>query len=220
MIQLSIGGLNADAVTAQVNKALAEQATAARQLSETTAARRKLLSDTIDAANDIDDDTKKSLAGKVETLINHGWSEDQVCELAQAQIDAGHELVAARTLSHMGYAPLGNARIQVPAEGAKKLSGIYRDHLAKTDSAYLLHPDPKAQLHPFCARVLAEFDRLHAPAIEREAKMTDAKRAGYNIGQISVGATHTDTSMTETYIKLRDMPVSEVVLHLPARKAG
>ncbi|WP_157236175.1 hypothetical protein [Chitiniphilus shinanonensis] len=47
--------------------------------------------------------------------------------------------------------------------------------------------------------------------------MTDAKKLGYEIEQISIGAAHTDISMTETYIKRREVPISEVTLPLPKR---
>ncbi|AMC35403.1 tyrosine-type recombinase/integrase [Janthinobacterium sp. B9-8] len=52
----------------------------------------------------------------------------------------------------------------------------------------------------------------------RAKAMTDAKRDGYTVKQISVGGAHTDEEMTESYIKLRETPVSEVVLKLPVKK--
>lgn len=51
----------------------------------------------------------------------------------------------------------------------------------------------------------------------RAKAMTDAKRDGYTVKQISVGGAHTDEEMTESYIKLRETPVSEVVLKLPEK---
>ncbi|MTD32596.1 tyrosine-type recombinase/integrase [Paludibacterium denitrificans] len=49
----------------------------------------------------------------------------------------------------------------------------------------------------------------------RAKAMTDAKKAGYSLTQISIGAAHTDEAMTEAYIKLRETPVSEVIMSLP-----
>lgn len=51
----------------------------------------------------------------------------------------------------------------------------------------------------------------------RAKAMTDAKRDGYTVKQISIGGAHTDEEMTESYIKLRETPVSEVVLKLPEK---
>lgn len=52
----------------------------------------------------------------------------------------------------------------------------------------------------------------------RAKAMTDAKRDGYTVKQISIGGAHTDVEMTEGYIKLRETPVSEVVMTLPKAK--
>ncbi|MCA8260864.1 tyrosine-type recombinase/integrase [Burkholderia multivorans] len=54
----------------------------------------------------------------------------------------------------------------------------------------------------------------------RAKALTDAKRAGYAIEELRVAGAHTDTSTTETYIKSREVPRSNVVLHLPARKSA
>lgn len=51
----------------------------------------------------------------------------------------------------------------------------------------------------------------------RAKALTDAKTIGYEMKQIAVGAAHTDTAMTEHYIRHRLTPVSEVTLGLPAR---
>jgi integrase len=53
----------------------------------------------------------------------------------------------------------------------------------------------------------------------RAKAMTDAKRAGYDLEALQVAGAHTDRSTTEGYIKSREVPVSTVVLHLPAGKA-
>lgn len=51
----------------------------------------------------------------------------------------------------------------------------------------------------------------------RAKALTDAKKAGYSMPQLKVAAAHTDESMTDTYIKQREMPLSEVVLPLPPK---
>lgn len=54
----------------------------------------------------------------------------------------------------------------------------------------------------------------------RAMAATAAKRAGFRPEQIQIGLAHTDVGMTETYIRTRETPVSEVVLQLPERKTG
>ncbi len=54
----------------------------------------------------------------------------------------------------------------------------------------------------------------------RGKALTDAKRAGYNIDALQVAGAHTDRSTTEGYIKSREVPVSTVILHLPAIKTA
>lgn len=54
----------------------------------------------------------------------------------------------------------------------------------------------------------------------RAKAITDAKKAGYNIKQISTGAAHSDTAMTEQYIKRRETPISEVLMTLPVKKSA
>ncbi|MEM5424719.1 tyrosine-type recombinase/integrase [Paraburkholderia ferrariae] len=54
----------------------------------------------------------------------------------------------------------------------------------------------------------------------RAKAMTDAKRAGYDIDALQVAGAHTDRATTEIYIKSREVPVSKVLLHLPAKKSA
>ncbi|WP_081463671.1 tyrosine-type recombinase/integrase [Candidatus Glomeribacter gigasporarum] len=51
----------------------------------------------------------------------------------------------------------------------------------------------------------------------RAKALTDAKRLGYSIEQLRVGAAHTDTQTTRHYIKQREIPVSDVCLSLPLK---
>lgn len=54
----------------------------------------------------------------------------------------------------------------------------------------------------------------------RAKALTDAKKAGYAIEELRVAGAHTDTSTTETYIKSREVPRANVVLHLPVQKSA
>lgn len=49
----------------------------------------------------------------------------------------------------------------------------------------------------------------------RAKALTDAKKAGYTMEQLSVAAAHTDQAMTNVYIKRREIASSEVVMALP-----
>ena len=52
----------------------------------------------------------------------------------------------------------------------------------------------------------------------RAKALTDAKKAGYTMEQLSVAAAHTDVQMTDTYIKRREVANSDVVMTLPPEK--
>lgn len=168
VFQLSVGGITQADVSAVVAKALAERDTAAKQLAETTEGKRKLLAETINAAAGLDDATKKALAEAAAGVITADTTDDQVRALAQMQIQNANELAAARQLSQLGYAPAGSPQITVIADGVKKLSEFYRENLAKSSYAGQLHLDAKQTLPPFCQRVLAEYDRIHAPRLDAE----------------------------------------------------
>ncbi len=54
----------------------------------------------------------------------------------------------------------------------------------------------------------------------RAKSLTDAERAGYDIKALQIAAAHSDTKTTEIYLKQRDVPVSDVRLHIPAAKSA
>ncbi|OWY40054.1 hypothetical protein CEK28_04785 [Xenophilus sp. AP218F] len=187
VIQLSVGnGMDPAGVSAAVAKALAERDTAAKQLAETTEAKRKLLADAIHAAAGLDDATKKALAEAAAGVITADTTDDQVRALAQMQIDNANAVAAARQLSALGYAPAGSPHIEVVNDTTKKLSEVYRDHLSRSNSASQLHLDPKAVLPPFAQRVLAEFDRLHGHKLDAELKMLAQGQGTMDVGSAAL----------------------------------
>lgn len=170
-VQLSMTSAPQSSIEDAVRKMLAENASTARQLAEKTDANRKLLSDTINAAEGIDDATKKELAEGVAGVVTADMSEAAIKQLATAQIASGNQIAAAKKLAAMGYHPQGTVQIEVVDEGSKKLSGIYHGALKKT-SAYAngqLRLSEKASA--FVDKVLAQFDRIHAREIHDEARM-------------------------------------------------
>lgn len=168
----SPGGLSA----ADVQKLLSDHTTALeadkQKRADALAANQKLLSDTINASK-LPEALKKELADAVMDLVSGDMTADQVKKLGEVQIASGNRLEAQAKLLGMGYAPAGSVRIQVPDEGAKKLSEIYTDHLKQTTafSSGLLKLSDPSKDHPFVAKVLAEFDRLNGADIDREVKM-------------------------------------------------
>ncbi|WP_114152625.1 phage protease [Chromobacterium haemolyticum] len=186
VFQLSVGGMNQADVGAAVAKALAERDTAAKHLAETTEGKRKLLAETINAAAGLDDATKKALAEAAAGVITADTTDDQVRALAQMQIQNANELAAARQLSQLGYGPAGSPQITVIADGVKKLSEFYRENLAKSSYAGQLHLDAKQTLPPFCQRVLAEYDRIHAPRLDAEYRVLAQGQGTLDMGNTAL----------------------------------
>ncbi|AXF86761.1 hypothetical protein DTO96_102517 [Ephemeroptericola cinctiostellae] len=156
-----------------VTKKLNEARKTADDIVAAVAAKKIVLSETINAAEGLDDELKKELSTSASHFITADMSDDKVRELAQHQIEHGNRVVAAKTLSSMGYgaAPAGSPHIMVLSDDSKKLTSIYTDHLKKTSSAHMLSLDDKAPLHPFCERILAEYDRIHGADLQKEIKV-------------------------------------------------
>lgn len=186
VFQLSVGGTDHAAVGAAVAKALAERDTAAKQLAETTEGKRKLLAETIAAAAGLDDATKKALAEAAAGVITADTTDDQVRALAEMQIKNANEVAAARQLAQLGYGPAGSPQITVIADGVKKLSEFFRENLAKSSSAGQLHLDAKQALPPFCQRVLAEYDRIHAPRLDAEYRVLAQGQGTLDMGNTAL----------------------------------
>jgi integrase len=70
-----------------------------------------------------------------------------------------------------------------------------------------------------CERVKLT-DKGYTVKMIRAKALTDASRAGYDIKVLKEAAAHTDERTTEIYLKQRDVPVSDMRLHLPAAKSA
>lgn len=119
-VQLSVNipeiktGLTADDVTRMLAEARQKEADDAKKLAESRGSNLKLLSDTISAAQGLDDELKKKLSAEVADLITPEMSAEQVKKLAENQIRHGNEVAAARQLASMGWqAPAGSVHISV-----------------------------------------------------------------------------------------------------------
>jgi Mu-like prophage I protein len=113
-------GLNAD----QVKALLADETKKLTEATAATAAKlegnRKLLADTITAAKDVDDATKKKLTEDVAELITAELTPDQIKRLAEHQLKHAGEVIAAKKLAGMGWAPSGQVHLEQGAVGEIK----------------------------------------------------------------------------------------------------
>ena len=170
--------LSEDKVGEIVAKQLAEAQRKAdeqeRKLAESLDARKKILSDVINAAEGLEDEQRKELTEEVEDLLTPDMPEDKVRKLAEYQVSQANKVAAARKLADLGYqdSRSGSPHITVDDQNTvKKLSDCIRENLAKTSSAQFGGLKLPKQDGPFVARVLAEFDRRHAPSYDREHKV-------------------------------------------------
>jgi hypothetical protein len=106
--------------------------------------------------------------------------------------------------------PRGNVHISVPFEDVKKLEGMYREQLKKTDSfangGLKLAEKLPQRYEAFVNKVLSEFDRLHAPMIANEVKMLSG-------GQMNISDTNLPVGFRREVIReaLSDLRILELV---------
>lgn len=172
------GGLT----TADVTRILAEQKDAeakeAKALAEAREGNLKLLSDTIGAAQGLDDAMKKALADEVADLVTPSMTAEQVKKLAENQIKHGNEVAAAKKLTSMGWQfPSGTVHISVDDSNAVKALQETADRrlgiLDMSDSRRFANTGGKLQdaNKAYADKVLAEFDRANAAKLHAEHKM-------------------------------------------------
>lgn len=170
-------------------KRLAEQRQQAVSLETHQKLFRKLLAEA-KGLDSLPEDTRQLLA-QAETLIQHDWTEAQVRSLAQQQIQVGDQMAIARNLSQMGYpAPAGSVQIQAGQDtGARRLQELLHQGLRQSTQHQIgtLRLQEDKDLPPFVRRVLAEFDRQHAPQIDREVRMLAGESTGMVDSALPVG---------------------------------
>lgn len=180
-INLSVAAPSGALDEAAVKRLLAEakqaDEAAAKQLAETTAAKHQVFTDAINAAEGLDDDTKRQLCEQGVELIAPAMSDAQIKKFAEGQIAQANQLVAARELASLGYPMQGTARITQGDDNAVK-------HLQETVDrrlGILDMPDSRrfantggvllAENKALADRVLAQFDREHGAQLHAERKM-------------------------------------------------
>lgn len=158
------------AVSAAVDRALAARAQAAADAAATLEARRALFAAEIEGAQSLSEETRKTLM-EARDLVTGEMSEDQVKRFAKQQIALGGQIQAARQLASMGWTGAGSPRISADDQTTiRSLSQCIRDHLRHTPQAQIGAIRLAERDHPFVARVLGEFDRIHAARLDSEHK--------------------------------------------------
>ncbi len=206
-VQAGNTGLSADDVKKLLAEERAAAETAAKQLAETKDALVKQFSDAITEAKGLPDDVKKTL-GEAADLITPDMTADQVKRLAEQQIAMGNQLVAARQLSGMGYQVAGNVRIAAGQDNTalalqEQIDGHLRGSLTAANGR--LHVPQKDKVTGFAARVLGEFDRIHAERLAQESRVLAGDTS---IGHIDVPASFQRTVIREA---LHDLRILEIV---------
>lgn len=142
----------------------------------TVAARRKILSDAIDAVKDFDDGLKRQLSEAVQDLVGANLTDEQVKKLAEAQVAAGHREIAARKLAQLGYSRAGSAHISVDESNTiKALQEKVDQRLGFTGMPDARRYDRVGGTVPeinkqVAAKVLAQFDEANGQRLHNEAK--------------------------------------------------
>lgn len=165
VINIAAGGITA----ADVQRILAEQraadADAAKKLSDTLDAHKKILSDAINAAAGLDTEIKTKLLTDASDLVTAAMTADQVKRLADSMIGLGNQIATARQLSSMGFHIAGNPHISVDSSNSIKALQEAVDKRLKIKAP---KDSPNQEL---VDQVLALYDATNAPQLHREHKM-------------------------------------------------
>ncbi|PHS70528.1 MAG: hypothetical protein COB22_07840 [Cycloclasticus sp.] len=127
----------------------------------------KLLSES-ESIKSLDEDTRKTL-GEAVDMITGDMSVEQITKLAEHQIKLGTSMSVSAQLGGMGYAPAGSVRIsQSDQRTALSLQEKINAGLKQSSQAAIGQLSLAEKTSPFVEKVLSEFDRVNAPAIQRE----------------------------------------------------
>jgi hypothetical protein len=221
-IQLSVPdsfkiGMSPDEVEKLVKQLADDQAKAAKTLSETRDSRVKLLTDTIGAAQGLDDDLKKELTESVADLVTADMTEDQVKRLAAVQIDAGNRLVAARQLAGLGYQVKGSTIISVDSSNEIKALQEEVDKRLKLDKQplarrYALSEGVKLEANKeLVDQVLAMYDAEHGRRLHDEYRRWKKLAAGDSlVSDVAVPASFERTVTREALYQLVGLGLCDV----------
>lgn len=231
-LDISVPNLAAGLTEAQVKKLMEDQtkaaADAAKQLAETRAAKVKLLTDAITAAQGLTDDLKKELSESVADLVTEGMTDDQVKKLAMVQIEQGNKRVAAQKLAGMGYTVAGSPHITVDSsnevkalqeEVDKRLFGRMPKHLR-----YQLSDGAPIEANKEIVEAsLALYDQQNGRRLHEEYKRHKQLASGDSlVSDVAIPAIFERTVIREALYQLVGLGLCDVataafsaVVHLP-----
>jgi hypothetical protein len=174
-------GMDEAAVKKLMETMQADAAKAAKTLQEDVAGKRKLLADTITAAQGLTDELKKELTESVADLVTETMTDEQVKKLATVQIEQGNKRVAAQKLSDMGFMrPAGSPHISVDDSNSVKAlqetvdKRLGFDGLADAERYTATGGKLQDKNKKLVEKVLAGFDASHASQLRAEHKMLAA----------------------------------------------
>lgn len=171
-------GLSADDVRKLLAEEKAAGEAAAKQLADSLAGNRKVLSDAIAAAQGLDDVLKRELTEQVADLVTASMSADQIKRLADTQIANGNKIVAARRLAALGFqTPNGTVHISVDStnevralqESVDRRLGF--DRLSDAQRYRATGGQLQAVNKDFAERVLAQYDAQNGQRLHAEHKL-------------------------------------------------
>ena len=196
-------------INALLDKREQTKAASAVKLAETLTANQAIFTTLLaesESIKSLDEDTRKTLGEAVE-MVTADMTEPQIKKLAEHQIKLGTSMSVNAQLGSMGYAPAGTVRIsQTDQRTALSLQEKINAGLKQTSQAGVGKLKLAEKASPFVEKVLSEFDRMNAPAIQREAVLLSG-------GSTAISDTSLPIGFQRTVIReaLSDLRVLELV---------
>lgn len=196
-------------INALLDKREQTKAASAVKLAETLTANQAIFTTLLaesESIKSLDEDTRKTLGEAVE-MVTADMTEPQIKKLAEHQIKLGTSMSVNAQLGSMGYAPAGTVRIsQTDQRTALSLQEKINAGLKQTSQAGVGKLKLAEKASPFVEKVLSEFDRMNAPAIQREAVLLSG-------GSTATSDTSLPIGFQRTVIReaLSDLRVLELV---------
>jgi len=221
VLNLSMGtaGLDEAGVKKLLEATEKARGEAAKQLAETTTARRKLLADTINAVTGIPEEDRKELILAVEDLVTADTTEDVVKRLAATQIASGNKLVAARQLAGLGYHVEGSPIITVEASNEIKALQEQVDKRLYTrmspEKRYRLSEGREIGVNKaLVEEALAQFDKANAHRLHREYQAMKLSGGDGVVADVAIPASFERTVLRESLYQLTGLPLCDVGTHI------
>lgn len=207
-ITLQVGnGLDAAAVTREVQRVLAEQAAAAATAATTLAGKVKLLADTVNAATTVPEADRTAAVKELSALVTPELSDEQVKRLAEFALAQLGKTSAAAQLAALGYRPPSGS-VHITVESGNQIKALQE----QVDRRLGVSGQPDAQRFArtggqllavnkaYADKVLAQFDEIHGARLAGEHKMLAAGTG--QIGDFAVPAVFERTVIREALYNL------------------